>query len=74
MEVYEIKDLKTKKVVKEIGEHLDDIALAYLDVIIDFSDREFPEGASDEQWTEFCNNVMLGFVNSLEKAFEKRGL
>ena len=74
MEMYEIKDLRTKKLVREVGERMDDIALAYVDLLIDAALSTYPEGATDEQWSEFCDNLSSTFAKSLEKASNTRGL
>jgi hypothetical protein len=71
MRVYEIEDLKTKKLVREVGEQMDYIAMAYLDLLIDAAESMYPEGATDEQWSKFCDDMGLTFGKSLEKAFDK---
>lgn len=74
MDVYEIKDLRTKKLVREVGEQMDYIAMAYLDLLIDAAESMYPEGATDEQWSEFCDDLSMTFAKSLEKASDMRGL
>lgn len=74
MEVYEIKDLRTKKLVREVGEQMDYIAMAYLDLLIEAAESMYPEGATDEQWSEFCDDLGMTFAKSLEKASDMRGL
>jgi hypothetical protein len=74
MEVYEIKDLKAKKFVREVGEQMDYIAMAYLDVLNEAAESLYPEGATDEQWTEFCDDLSKAFAKSLEKAIDEMGL
>lgn len=74
MKVYEFEDLKTKKLVREVGERMDEIALSYLDLVIDVCEQEYPEGATDEEWSEFCNRLSSTFAESLDKAYTMRGL
>lgn len=74
MKVYEFEDLKTKKLVREVGERMDDIALSYIDLMIDVAERTYPYGATDDEWAEFCDDLSSTFEESLKKAFITRGL
>ena len=74
MEVYEIKDLRTKKLVREVGEQLDNLALGYVDVLIDVAASTYPNGATDEELEVFCDDLSSAFAKSLGKAFNTRGL
>lgn len=74
MKVYEIEDLRTKKFVREVGERMDNIALAYVDLLIDAAESSYPDGATDEQWSKFCDDLGMTFAKSLEKAFDEMEL
>lgn len=74
MKVYEIEDLKTKKLVREVGERMDYVALTYLDIMVEASEQLYPNGATDEEWTKFCDDLSMTFAKSLNKAFDTRGL
>ena len=74
MEVYTFEDLKMKKLVREVGDRMDQIALDYLDLIIDVGDEVYPDGATDDEFMEFCGQLGVTFAESLGKACEKRGL
>ena len=74
MEVYEIKDLRTKKLVREVGGQLDFIAMAYVDMLIDAAESTYPNGATDDEWEVFCDDLSGAFAKSLGKALNMRGL
>ena len=74
MKVYEIEDLKTKKFVREVGERMDYIAYTYLDLLIEMSEQMYPDGATDEQWAKFCDDLGMTFAKSLEKVFDEMEL
>lgn len=74
MKVYEIEDLRTKKLVREVGDRMDYIALTYLDLLIDVCERMYPDGATDEQWAKFCDDLGMTFAHSLEKVFDEMEL
>lgn len=74
MKVYEFEDLKTKKLVREIGERMDMVAFEYVDIMIDAAEQEYPEGTTDEEWRKFCDRLGVAFAESLSKAFDEREL
>lgn len=74
MKVYQFEDVKTKKLVREVGERMDNIALSYIDLMIDVAEQTYPYGATDEEWAKFCDDLSGTFEKSLNKAFTTRGL
>lgn len=74
MEVYTFEDLKTKKLIREVGERMDYIAQAYLDLVVDASEQMFPEGFTDEEWIKFCEDLSIALYTSLDKVCTERGL
>lgn len=74
MEVYVFEDLKTKRLLREVGERMDEIALAYIDVVIDACERRYPDDATEEEWQEFCNELNNALIGSITNAFMTRGL
>ena len=74
MKVYEFEDLKTKKLVREIGERMDMVAIDYIDILIDAAEQTYPEGTTDEEWSKFCDQLGVAFAESLSKAFDEKGL
>ena len=74
MKVYQFEDVKTKMLVREVGERMDNIALSYIDLMIDAAERTYPYGATDEEWAKFCYDLSGTFEKSLTKAFTTRGL
>ena len=74
MKVYEIEDLKTKKLVREVGDRMDYIAWTYIDLLFDVGTQMYPEGLTDEQYSKLCDDLSKTFAKSLEKVFDEMEL
>lgn len=74
MKVYEIEDLRTKKLVREVGDRMDYIAWTYVDLLFDVGTRMFPDGITDDEYAKLCDDLSKSFAHSLEKVFDEMEL